>query len=177
MVEKSKVNEMLNEEIKKVKDIGIVVEPISPVVEYSKSRSTYAVCVRRQKVYNGEVYKAYIKMSEYFLGASEIEVRACLMHEVLHACKRSWGCGHGKEWKELARRVNKAYGYKITRLGAQLDGYKDYDLSSIVSKRIKYVCVCTKCGTRYERSRMSNMVMHPELYYCGVCSGKLRRET
>ena len=95
---------------------------------------------------------------------------ACLQtlaHEVLHTCR---GCAnHGKRWKEYAQRMNRAYGYHISRTDTcQALGVPDIS-------RVNYVLVCRSCGARIPRARRSKLVQHPEHYRCR-CGGMLTLE-
>ncbi len=93
-----------------------------------------------------------------------------IIHELLHTAK---GCqNHGKRWKLLADRVNKAYPeYRIKRTSsAQEKGLSEPDTIS----QKNYVITCQNCGMRSFRKRASRVVTHPEHYRCSRCGGSLR---
>lgn len=173
MVSHERVEEMLQEEIKKVKDLGIIVEPISPVVEFPKAKSFYGMCHHQTRKVNGKTYYNYIRISEYFLEASELEIRGTLIHEILHACKETIHEGHGTKWKELAKKVNSAYPeYDIKRLGSQIKNKEDYSLRAhapAACSRVKHEIECTTCGNKWRRTRDSKLSQHTERYFCPIC--------
>ena len=96
-----------------------------------------------------------------------------IIHELLHSCK---GCmNHGENWKRLAEKVNRAYGYNIKRTSSSDE--KGVQKSTVPTAKNKYCVICEKCGKKYMRTRMSNLVKYPNRYSCGVCGGKLAAYT
>ena len=133
---------------------------ISPnVILNSRATGRFGCCVRK----NG---RFTIELSSRMLGAEEKAVMQTLAHEVLHTC---WGCSnHGTRWKGYAARMNAAYGYEIARTDScERLGVPD-------TKKVRYVLVCTRCGSQITRSRRSPLVDHPERYRCR-CGGRLER--
>lgn len=160
------IKTILNEEVQKLHKIGI--NPIKVTeVRIIKSRSFYADACR---------YDACIRVSYYYLEAPKEEVRGTLMHELLHMVSSS-GKGHGREWKELAVRVNKAYPqYDIKRVGSQLRNGHVWSLLNSPSEKPKTIkIICPKCHATWIRIRNSNLTIHPEQYRCGNCNTPLER--
>lgn len=88
-----------------------------------------------------------------------------LAHEVLHTCP---GCrDHGKRWKDYAGRMNRAYGYHISRTAT------DEELG-VEERPCKYLLRCERCGAEFKRYRASALTRHPERYRCR-CGGRLER--
>lgn len=92
-----------------------------------------------------------------------------IIHELLHTCK---GClNHGAEWKRLAAKVNRAYGYNIKRTSsADEKGCTCRDNETI--RQIKHKLVCSNCNHVFIRYKESNLTKHPDRYLCG-CGGKI----
>ena len=92
-----------------------------------------------------------------------------ILHELLHTCR---GCmKHTGKWKELADRVNAAYGYKIRRAASPAERMIPQELVPPA----KYLIKCTKCGVEIARRKRSSLVEHPQNYRCGKCGGTLTR--
>lgn len=92
-----------------------------------------------------------------------------IMHELLHTCR---GCmKHTGKWKELAARVNCAYGYNIQRTATP----EEKLIPSELAAEPKYVVKCESCGCEFARHRMSAIVKSPGRYRCGKCGGGLKR--
>ncbi|MGN0536458.1 MAG: SprT-like domain-containing protein [Acutalibacteraceae bacterium] len=108
-----------------------------------------------------------IEIAEVLLSADEFFIEQTLAHELLHTCR---GCqNHGTLWQQYADRLNRAYGYHISRTNS-------YEEMGIEAKKheCKYRMQCMKCGVIVERYRMSGFVSHPEKYLCR-CGGKWKR--
>lgn len=97
-----------------------------------------------------------------------------IIHEILHTCK---GCqNHGENWKRLAAKVNRAYGYNIKRCSsADEKGVLEETRppKPVRTTNTNYVVKCDKCGHVYTRTKMSKLIQHPENYRCGCCHGTL----
>lgn len=105
-----------------------------------------------------------VELSARLLPAGELPVRETLAHEVLHTCR---GCrDHGPRWKEYAARMNRAYGYDISRTGT-------WEAMGLPEQRpANYALVCQRCGREFFRARASALVQHPERYRCS-CGGAI----
>lgn len=179
MVEKARVEEMLQEEIAKAKALGLNIGSISSHIEFPKARSFYGMCHHEQNRYEGKSYSYYIRISYFFLEASEADIRETLMHEVLHAEKGSKG--HGDKWKESAYKANQAYGYHISRVGTH-SGFsvREEAIRQDKAKNPKYdehkYCVeCPKCHHQWYFPTMRKIVREPGIYYCKKCKESLVR--
>ena len=98
-----------------------------------------------------------------------------IIHELLHTCK---GCmSHTGEWKRLAEKVNKYYGYDIKRCDSSNDkGISEAAREQITTTRkIKYKFRCMGCGQEIGRCKESKFVKYPEYYKCGRCGGSFER--
>lgn len=153
------VDGLLAQVIGEARALGV---PVSKNIVPHVSLNTRAVarfgcCVRR-----GESYS--VELSARLPEAGERAVRETLAHEVLHTCR---GCrDHGERWKSYAARMNAAYGYRIARTGTwEALGLTD-------QKPVNYLLVCQGCGLEIPRTRLSNLVRHPERYRCR-CGGRL----
>lgn len=126
----------------------------------TRAKTRLGICKKKGDFYTIEIAAALLDDS-----SPEALLQETLHHELLHTC---YGCmKHTGRWKQLAERVNTAYGYHITRL-ADVDS-----LPSSPSQQPRYRLVCPHCGTIYERFRRSALIQHPERYRCGKCGGRL----
>lgn len=118
-------------------------------------------------------------------GGFTINIAACLLdettdikglkntiiHELLHTCK---GClNHGAEWKRLAAKVNRAYGYGIKRTSsADEKGCTCRETGTV--RHIKHKLVCKNCGHVFVRYRESKLTKMPDHFLCG-CGGTIEK--
>jgi len=109
-----------------------------------------------------------IEISEVCSDLSDFELRNIVMHELVHTCP---GCmNHCKQWKELIRKINAAFGYNITTTA----DYKRLGLDDAVAKPIyNYKVTCVNCGQSLYRMKRSKLISNPGLYRCSHCGGRL----
>lgn len=114
-------------------------------------------------------YKFKIEINPAMLldSVPQMELEDTILHELLHTVE---GCqNHGPKWKSLAEKVNRAYGYHISRTGYLPE----------VSQRIKeknptrYICACKKCGQEFKFKKWCSTVANPERYSHTNCGGDL----
>lgn len=98
-------------------------------------------------------------------------VETTVLHELLHSVKGVKG--HGPEWKRLADKVNKAYGYNIKRCTSSEE--KGIAPIQTTPKTVKHKFVCTDCGQTIERLKESKFTKDYNKYRCGVCHGKFEK--
>lgn len=154
---------IIAEETLKLHKLNIRPVPVKSV-SLVKAKSFYADAWRGLQA---------IRVSTYYLEAPVDEIRATIMHELLHLVPES-GRGHGAEWKHLADQVNRAYPqYHICRVGSQLSNGHDWSLrraaQSEVTPRKVIRVECPSCHYVWERTRNSNLTLHPEQYRCRTC--------
>lgn len=166
MLSQEKLNELLKKAISEVKDaeIEVLSEKIIPNIRIAKARSFYGICKKKPEGLE-------ISISKYHLSNSLESVYQTIVHEVLHTVD---GCmNHGTKWKVMANRMNKKYGYSISRLGTAKSGVKlDAPPKKVV---YKYIIVCQNCGHTYKRQRKSKLTDNLNRYRCGKCGGELKR--
>lgn len=81
---------------------------------------------------------------------------------------------HGVQWKSLAEKVYKAYGYNIKRTSNATE--KGVLEESIIKEGVnKYRIICLKCGKSAYRTRASAIISHPDCYR-HHCGGNLKVE-
>lgn len=98
-------------------------------------------------------------------------LKETIIHELLHSCK---GCmNHGENWKRLAAKVNRAYGYNVKRCSSAEDKGVQEETRPVSVRTPNYIIKCNRCGHTYTRMRMSKIIQHPERYRCGRCNGNL----
>lgn len=102
-------------------------------------------------------------------------LKETIHHELLHSCK---GCmNHGNNWKRLAQKVNRTYGYNIKRTNSAADkGVLEETRPPVKQREINHKVVCLDCGHIYTRTKASKLITHTSHYRCGCCHGKLKLE-
>lgn len=158
-MKQEKLNELLARVVDEARAAGIPIsKQIDPAVRVNRrARTRFGCCVQRNGRY-------YIEIAGQVLKAEEGTVCQILAHEVLHTCR---GCAnHGLRWKEYAQKMNRQYGYDITRT----DSFEKLGLED--TRPMKYMVVCQRCGRRMPRMKRSPLVDHPERYRCR-CGGQL----
>ena len=124
----------------------------------TRAKTRLGICKKTGKRYVIEI--AAVLLDER---TNDKELKNTLLHELLHTCR---GCmKHTGKWKQLAERVNAAYGMHIQRTADK----NEVCLPEEPHTQPKYRIVCKNCGIVYERYRMTEFVRHPEKYRCGKC--------
>ena len=95
--------------------------------------------------------------------SSDEGLKNTIIHELLHTC--DGGDEHKGAWKYLANKVNNAYGYNIKRTSSS----EEKGVEPVIKP---YSVRCEKCGRIVSKSRITNLIRHPEEYRCGVCGGE-----
>ena len=141
--------------------IGINYGNILEVKVNMRAKTRLGRCRKTSKGYLIEINSNLLDES-----IKELYLKNTIIHELLHTCE---GCmNHGTNWKRLADKVNRVYGYNISRVGSLP---KEKDVKEIIKPN--YIIKCSKCGKTYSRIKKSKLVQHPEHYRCGRCGGKL----
>lgn len=139
-------------------------------IPYSKETDPHVVINRRAVTRYGcckyQEGRFTIEVAERVALGAEAGCRETLAHELLHTC---YGCrNHGKRWKGYAERMNRAYGYHITRVTT------DASIGAQGVRVPRYLLRCQKCGAEFRRFRASPLTRNPERYRCR-CGGRLMR--
>ena len=112
---KQQIEKYLQKEIAKAKGLGIELYDIHPEVRISNSKSTFGTC---KKITKEGTTTCYISISSFTRGFKKKEIKAILMHEVLHATVGSKG--HDNLWRKGCTLVKGKYFY---------DKYEKYHLN------------------------------------------------
>ena len=105
-----------------------------------------------------------IEVAQRVAEGPERSCRETLAHELLHTC---YGCrNHGKRWKSYAEKMNRAYGYAISRSSTS------EEMGVGEARPFRYLVRCQRCGMIFKRFRASKLTEHPERYRC-KCGGRL----
>lgn len=108
------LNKYLQKEISKAQALRLNLCPIHYAVRISKSKKTFGTCTRFQTE-DGTVCQ--IALSNFVRKLDKKEIKAILMHEVLHAQVGS--VGHDKIWRDGCTLVRNNFSYQ---------GYEKYHL-------------------------------------------------
>lgn len=108
------LNKYLQKEIEKAQSLGLNLYQIVPDIRISKAKGTFGTCTKRQSQ-NGIL--CTISISDFVRKLDKKEIKAILMHEVLHAQIES--VGHDKIWRDGCTLVRNNFSYQ---------GYEKYHL-------------------------------------------------
>lgn len=166
MVTNETLNRLLQEEIKKAKDLDLEIsDNICPQVKIDKSRTHYGCCKYLKDLQRG------IYISKYFLNAPKEEIRTVIMHEVLHTIKDSRG--HDYIWCNAASKVLNAYDYMAGEYHLNPHPYSrnrdKLEHTSLDINSFKYIFKCPKCGKLFGKNRMCKMVKNYDTHYHIAC--------
>lgn len=154
-------NQLLVEVINEAKKINI---PISTqicldITINTRAKGRFGRCKKRNGVY-------FIELSQHLLSAETKYIKQTLAHEALHTCPEC--LNHGIKWKYYASKMNREYGYEITRLSS----CDSMNISNPRKERAKYIITCIICGHKYYKQRESKMIKNIQSYRC-KCGGAL----
>lgn len=102
---------------------------------------------------------------EYFARGEYDTIKGIILHEMCHAMPN--GFNHGTTWKAYADKLNKRFGYNISRL-AEMD-----DVSSKI-KGLTHIVYCRFCDEEFATSKKAHENINR--YRCSKCKGELERK-
>lgn len=154
-----KLERLFKKSLEEVEDLGIKPsKKIYSIKINTRAKKRLGCC---KKVAINMIPGFCLEIASHLMDGDEDKIKQVIIHEILHTCK---GCfNHGEKWKQYAEKVNKAYGYCISRTA-------DYDASEEV---YRYAIVCKNCGNVIYRIRKSKVISNPDDYRCGKCKGLL----
>ncbi len=168
------VNVIAIECMRELENIGIKCGNVIKIDVNTRSKKRWGQCRKIGNNYIIEVNQILLREDTDIDG-----LKNTIIHELLHTCK---GCmKHTGEWKQLAEKVNRYYGYNIKRCdSADEKGISEEQKEKIqkertATRKVKFIFKCTCCGQKVERCRESKFTKYPELYRCAVCHGKFER--
>lgn len=165
-MKKFEIDVILQEVITEAKNINIPLGNIYPVVKIStRTTKRLGQCSKKGNNY-------FIQVSSFAITEDKKAVRETLAHEILHTC---YNCmNHGELWKMYANKMNKKYGYNITRTKTIETAASMGVIKPIQNHNVTYTIKCQgSCGQVIHRHRKSKLTQYPYLYKCGKCGGKL----
>ena len=155
------INEVMRNCCNKLDAIGIKYGKIVSVSINTRAKKRWGQC----KMENG-CYMISISSRLMSEDVALIHLENTMIHEILHTCN---GCmNHGATWKNLAEKVNSAYGYNIKRTTSSAE--KGIEPIQTIYN-IKHKFVCKGCGAFVVRQRESDFTRHYNLYRCAKCRG------
>lgn len=161
-MDRKNLDQLLAQVIAQARSLSIPVSHrIDPHVEVNTRAQTRFGCCRSR------LGRHTIEVSSVLLDAEEQAIRQVLAHEILHTCP---GCAdHGPRWQRWAAMMSRQFGYRIRRTTSHAAlGIED-------TRPVRYIVVCSRCGSRTPRMKRSELVEHPERYRC-KCGGRLHIE-
>ena len=103
---------------------------------------------------------------------SERGLKETIIHELLHSCS---GCmNHGKIWKQLAEKVNRAYGYGIKRCSSDEENGVLKETKPVEPSAPKRTVVCVNCGYICTGPGLKGIIRKIKQYRCACCGSKLK---
>jgi hypothetical protein len=172
MVTIEELNQLLKEEEDRAVGMGFNLRTILPKVKLSNSLSFYGRCQCSNNV-------CQIYISKHYLNAPIEEIRAVIMHEVLHTIQNSHG--HDAVWRNAAIKAQKNYNYLNGEY--HLHSHPMYkgrgllphtELENTSKPSSCYVLECQKCGKKIIRKKACKMTKHPEWFIHQSCGGKIK---
>ena len=158
--------------LEKLAILNIEVGNIQHITINTRAKSRWGRCRKTENRF-GISYTIDISSELLKDEVSDRAAEETMLHELIHTCK---GCfNHGPEWKRLAEKVNRAYGYNVKRVTSAEE--KGIEIKKPDIKKIaKYKFVCTGCGQEIYRQRESKFTRNPNRYICAKCGGSFKRE-
>ncbi len=148
----------------KVTALGITPGNITKVEINTRAKKRWGLCTRKPSgIYIISISDRALKDS-----VPDDKTEEIIIHEILHSC--FGGLNHGKEWQRLAKIVNNAYGYNISRLV----NAADYNEKPYKKLPAKYIITCTGCGVSTTRCKESKLIQQINKYHCKYCGSKLK---
>lgn len=125
--------------------LGIPVHEIVGVY-LTNTKQEHGSCTKFQEY--GMIF-CKIKISKYCVLEGEYFLQNIILHELCHAAT-SMGAHHGKEWKEIAKKVGDYYHTDIERT--------ENHSKKIQDMLTKYVVSCKTCGHKWNYIRKGKVV-------------------
>lgn len=147
-----------------LENIGIEYGNIIEVVPNSRAKKRWGQCCKVPGGFSININVALLDERNKEEGLIDT-----LLHEIIHTCKNCFN--HGANFKKIAGKIHRAYGYKIATAESAADMGVIEETRGI---EYKYAIQCETCKSIIRRTRMSNAIKHPEAYRC-KCGGILVR--
>lgn len=161
---KLNANKLLQKGIKQVIAAGIEPGNINPEIKVNtRAKKRFGLCTRKR---NG-LYDYVIEINHQLLNVDELSAMNTMVHEILHTCE---GCmNHGRLWMSYANKMNRMYGYNITKTSS-------YEKMGLEKPKPKYLIKCKseKCTVEIPRYKKSKSITQINRYACPKCRGKLK---
>ncbi len=183
-----KLNNIYNECLKELKDIGIDILNNKNVgvidINISKrNNKRYGCCKQEEpdksskiiekkgfkRIVKYQIYKKHhIEISPWVLKLNNDIIKNTIIHELIHCLP--YCNNHGKEFKKYAKYINQNLGYNIATLGNKKEDYIKSNIQYNENELYKYKIICNKCGQEFYRKRLNKNFLRK--YRCGKCGSK-----
>lgn len=154
-----KVQEIVEYYAKDMRQHGIPVRKIHKV-RINNSVNFYGSC----KLFREFPNLADITISNMTVACGKESLKNTIIHELVHA-SLPINENHGKQFKELAKKVSKIYHTEIKQYGERTKESEQF-----TQEQYKYKVTCNKCGYSWYYIRKTKFVKNPSLYRCS-CGG------
>ena len=95
-----------------------------------------------------------------------------LIHEFAHMVTPKEH--HSYYWECRAERIGEKFGEKDLKRLASIDDSEIFNKQMEISGVKKLEVVCTGCGHIAKRTRMCDIIRHPERWTCGICGSHFK---
>lgn len=111
-----------------------------------------------------------IVLSKYVTDLDNI--RKTLVHEFGHLVTPKEK--HSYFWETRANKIGERWGIKCKRLAAPEETLLFTENIQKLSNLKDYKVICTGCGKLVHRTKMCDIIKHPENWKCGVCGSRFK---
>ena len=150
---------------KDMRSHGIPVRTIRKV-KVNNSVRYYGCC----KLYYKDDTIADITISNMTVANGSDSIKNTIIHELVHA-SLPIGENHGKQFRELAKKVSKIYHTDIKQCGDRTKESEEFR-----KQQYKYKVTCKQCGSTWYYIRKTKFVTCPQSYRCGCGSNNFMVE-
>lgn len=167
------IHAVLGDALQMVKDAGISTGNILGISVNKRLTRAWGQCRTTRKAY-GEMTHC-IEIQPFLLDerVPEKTLMEVIIHEILHTCE---GCqNHGREWKRLAGRINRKYGYSVERIVTKDAHDSVQGIKPDRIKSVNHMVKCKSCGHVFKRNKASSFIKNPSMYRCSCGANNWER--
>lgn len=178
-----KINNIYNEVLSTVKEMYPEYFDCRLSFYIDSSTRTLGQCIRTYKKeslisqWGYPNHFGYIRNEEVVILLSRyvtdpIVAKRTLIHEFAHMVTPKEH--HSYYWERRAERIGEKFGEKDLKRLASIDDSEVFNKQMEISGVKKLEVVCTGCGHIAKRTRMCDIIRHPERWKCGICGSHFK---